>query len=229
VLTARSLLGKAIRLPLRLIPKSAELPILLGPTRGYKWVVGSSVHGCWLGIYEYRKRRLFERYVKPGMTVFDMGAHTGFYTLIASKLAGKAGQVFAFEPNPRNLGFLGRHLRINRVQNVTVMDVAASDRNGTASFDESAVSQTGRLAARGQLTVKTAAVDDLGLPNPDVIKMDIEGGEYAALRGMKRILSQRPILFLATHGDDIRAHCLQLLREFGYSINDLSHDEIVAS
>src|SRR5512139_3781902 len=88
-----SVVGKALRFPLRLIPDDATLPILQGRLRGKRWISGSCNHGCWLGSYEYHKRVLFERTITPGSVVFDLGAHVGFYTLLASVLVGHAGRV----------------------------------------------------------------------------------------------------------------------------------------
>lgn len=68
--------------------------------------MGSSSHGCWIGSYEYHKRRLFEQAVTPGSAVFDIGAHVGFYTLLASVLVGDQGRVVAFEPNAGNVRLL---------------------------------------------------------------------------------------------------------------------------
>lgn len=64
------------------------VPVLQGSLRGRKWIVGSSNHGCWLGSYEWKKQRLFTRTVSSGDVVFDIGAHVGFYTLLASVLVG---------------------------------------------------------------------------------------------------------------------------------------------
>lgn len=61
-------LGQVMRWPLRLIPRSVAVPIVQGPLRGKRWVVGSSTHGCWLGSYEYVKRRLFEQHVSSAGT-----------------------------------------------------------------------------------------------------------------------------------------------------------------
>ena len=91
----KTLYGKILRLPLRLIPKNMKLPILQGKLRGEKWIVGSSNHGCWLGSYEYKQRILFEKTIIRGSVIFDIGAHVGFYTLLASKLVGPKGKVFA--------------------------------------------------------------------------------------------------------------------------------------
>lgn len=54
-------------------------------------MVGGCDHGCWLGTYEYAKQALFVRHVRLGMTVYDVGVHVGFYTLLASELVGEQG------------------------------------------------------------------------------------------------------------------------------------------
>src|SRR5262245_8579614 len=126
--------GKLLRLPLRLIPGRAVLPILQGPLRGKKWIAGASDNGCWLGSYEYQKQRLFAKSVSPGDVVFDVGAHVGFYTLLASVLVGKRGRVIAFEPVPANLEYLRHHIRLNRIDNVEIIEAAVSDTDGVSAF-----------------------------------------------------------------------------------------------
>ena len=126
--------GKLLRLPLRLIPASTCLPILRGPSRGRRWIVGSSNHGYWLGSYEYEQRSVFEKYIGVEDVVFDMGAHVGFYTLVASAIVGSRGQVVAFEPLPENLSYLREHLTMNHIDNVTVIDKAVTDHTRFGKF-----------------------------------------------------------------------------------------------
>jgi FkbM family methyltransferase len=222
----KTLLGKILRLPLRLIPPEAALPILQGRLRGKRWIVGSSIHGCWLGSFEHAKRIVFERTVTEGSVVFDVGAHVGYYTLLASVLTGPAGKVFAFEPAPRNLGYLKRHLERNRIRNVTVIEAAVSDGPGVAPFDETDTHLTGHLSPEGALQVATVGLDDLvaqgRLPLPHFIKMDIEGGETRALRGAKTLLSQaHPAIFLSTHGRDVHEECCRFLESLGYTLEPI--------
>jgi hypothetical protein len=141
--------GKLLRLPLRLIPPEMKMPILQGKLRGFKWIVGSSNHGCWLGSYEWEMRRLFEETVKEGSIVFDIGAHVGFYTLLASALVGPTGKVFAFEPVPQNVSYLKEHLRINQVMNVVIHEAAVFDRTGPAPFDPKLTSSQGCISSPG--------------------------------------------------------------------------------
>ena len=74
-----------------------KVRILQGKLRGKKWIVGSGNHAYWLGSHEYKKRILFEKVIRQGSIVFDIGAHVGFYTLLASVLVGTKGKVFAFD------------------------------------------------------------------------------------------------------------------------------------
>ena len=118
----QSFLGKLLRLPLRLIPKTMILPILQGRLRGKKWIVGAGEHGYWLGSYELNKRQAFEREVKPGAVVFDIGANVGFFSLLAAVLAGRKGKVYAFEPLPRNVSFLRKHAALNQLDTIEVFE-----------------------------------------------------------------------------------------------------------
>ena len=226
----KSLLGKILRLPLRLIPPQAVVRMLRGSCKGMKWIAGSNDHGHWLGSYECAKRIVFEKTVRENSVVFDVGANVGFYTLLASVLVGTRGSVFAFEPFPENLVFLKEHLRLNNIDNVTVVEAAVSDKCGTAFFDEGKSRSTGHISPSGRLQIETVAIDELvakkELPVPDYIKMDIEGAEVSALLGAKTTLAQaHPTIFLATHGSSIHQECCRLLRSLGYElqpINDMS-------
>jgi FkbM family methyltransferase len=228
-------LGKLLRLPLRLFPPGAVVPVLQGPVRGMKWIVGSSVHGCWLGSYEYDKQIPISRLVRPGSVVYDIGAHVGFYTLLFSKLTGPQGLVIAYEPLARNLYYLKRHISMNRLSNVRVIEAAVSDESGVLSFQEGESSYQGRLSAAGVLRVRAERLDSLvaagHIPAPDYMKLDIEGAEVAALRGACNVLqTARPTVFLATHGADVRAECLMILRNHQYSISPIGGavDEFLA-
>jgi len=222
----QTLVGRLLRLPLALIPPRTTLPILQGKLRGMKWIVGSSNHGCWLGSYEYHKRKAFEESVARGGVVFDIGANVGFYTLLASVLVGARGRVYAFEPVPRNLHYLEEHLQINGIKNVSVIEGAVSDCDGVAQFDESPSRLTGRLAPGGRLTVRTVSLDEMmtrgELPPPECIKIDVEGGEMLVLTGARVLLgNRRPILYLATHGPGLHQQCCELLASFGYHLQPI--------
>jgi FkbM family methyltransferase len=222
-----SLLGKALRFPLRLLPNTTQMPIMQGRLKGKRWIVGSSHHGCWLGSFEFDKQLLFERTITRGSIVFDLGGHVGFYTLLASELVGSNGQVFVFEPVPQNLLYLKEHIRLNHVGNVTVMEAAVSDKSGVVSFDEGPTRSMGHIVAtNGKLQVRTVALDEListgEIPTPDYMKIDIEGAEALALSGAQSMLaSAHPTIFLATHGSSVHQECCCLLHSLDYELQPI--------
>ena len=233
------LLGRILRAPLSLIPKTAVIPVLQGPLTGKRWIVGSATHGAWLGTYEHRKQRLFAGTIQPGTVVFDLGANVGLYTLVAAVRTGPAGRVLAFEPVPRNIAFLRRHLEYNGASNVEVVEAAVSDREGVAIFEMSVSPAMGRLGPTGTLTIPTVTLDEMvlrrGAPMPDVMKIDIEGGERAALEGARILLERRhPTIFLATHGWAVHSECCAFLQGLGYSLSGIhgesadQTDELIA-
>ena len=183
-------------------------------------MVGASTHGCWLGTYEPEAQAAFARLIREGDVVYDVGANAGFFTLLAAKLAGERGTVYAFEPFPRNVSHLRRHLQLNGV-NATVLDVALSSKSGTARFASAAHASMGKLDTAGDLEVHTETVDELVrtgriLP-PSFIKMDVEGAEYDVLRGAADTLSRhRPPMLLSTHGSEVHGRCCTFLAELGY-------------
>jgi FkbM family methyltransferase len=229
-----SLAGRGLRFVLKALPSEMRVPILQGGARGAWWIVGSATHGCWLGSYERDKQDRFRSALSPGAIFYDVGANVGFYTLIASRAVGREGRVFAFEPLPRNLAYLKRHLAMNRVANCDVVEAAVAEGVGSTGFTEGENASTGRVDASGHIRVPSVSLDafvhEQGHPPPTVIKMDIEGGEVSALRGGRRVLQDaRPILFLATHGPAVHGACLDILRTAGYSVESLDSPDVESS
>jgi len=198
------------------------VPILRGALRGKKWIVGSQRHAFWLGVYEPHMQELIAREVRPGSIFWDVGANVGFYSLLASTLVG-TGKVFAFEPLPSNVTYLYRHLALNNIKNAEVLELAICDRVGYASFAPEGTGAMGHLQDQGTLSVATETLDSLlqgkKIPPPEYIKMDIEGAEYAALLGGQSCFGEhKPVLFLATHGRQVREQCQDLLRSWHYEL-----------
>ncbi len=214
-------MARIARVPLALVRKDMAVPVLRGGLRGKRWIVGSAIHRCWLGFYENEKQQLISREVRADSVFWDVGANVGFYSLLASGLVG-SGKVFAFEPVPRNLSFLTKHLALNRITNVEVLAIAVCDRDGDSPFEVEQTGFMGLLSNKGSITVPTATLDSLVeggkvLP-PDYVKMDIEGGELLALRGANNIFRRyHPLLFLATHGAKVHKECCRLLESWGYT------------
>jgi FkbM family methyltransferase len=233
-------IGKLLRLPLRLIPSEMSVPVLQGKLKGQRWIIGSQSHGCWLGSYEADKQVLFDEIVKADSVVYDIGANVGFYSLMAARRVGPSGKVYAFEPVPRNLMYLRKHLQLNHVSNVTVIEAAVSDRMGCTFFDEGPLSVQGFISDKGQLEVETVSLDGLieqgRLQDPDYLKIDVEGAEALVLSGGRAMLERaRPVIFLATHGEGVHRQCCALLISVGYELRGLNNasvdetDEIIAT
>src|SRR4030065_1824716 len=155
----RSLVGKILRLPLRLIPKNMIVPILQGPMKGLRWRVGSSNHGCWRGTYELEEQLFFMRLVQTGMIVWDVGANAGVYTLLFSRLVSESGTVVAFEPLPSNFDHLMIHLKANRFTNVKVIQAAVSDRKGVTGFSTGSSNSMGMITGgKSNMIVSTISL-----------------------------------------------------------------------
>jgi FkbM family methyltransferase len=147
--------------------------------------------------YEEGTSRLFGKLIDRGMTVVDAGAHIGYYTLLAARLVGPSGRVYAFEPDPYNYGLLVKNIDMNRYGNVTPAGKAISNRAGAVTLfvDErhfgSSLFPSGRVGRRPVIAEATT-LDDFfereGWPQVHVMKMDIEGAELAALEGARRLL-----------------------------------------
>jgi FkbM family methyltransferase len=227
-------LGKLLRSPLKLIPATAVVPILQGPLRGKKWIAGSSTNGCWIGSFEYEKQQAFKREIAAGDIVYDLGANVGFYSLLASVLTGEKGHVYCFEPLARNIAFLKRHIEMNRIQNCTILEAATAEVDGYAHFDPSPEPSMAHLSEHGEKTVRTVRVDTLvesgEIRPPNVMKIDIEGAESAALQGAAQTIERhRPTIFLSTHGPEVHRSCLQFLRDRRYHLESLTADPVESS
>jgi FkbM family methyltransferase len=246
-LTSQSALGRLVRLPLRLVPRRAVVRILSGPNRGARWRAGSSVAGCWVGTYEAPKATALAARVSPGMTVWDVGANAGYYTLLFSRAVGPRGCVVAFEPFAENADNLLRHVEWNESRNVKLVQAAVAAKAGLAGFEVGSGSNSvGHLSeCERNYLVPTVSLDECvqkgALPFPDIVKMDIEGAEVSALEGASDILkTKRTTWYISLHGDSAREGCASILVRAGYRLSAIdgslispdllghSPDEIVA-
>ena len=159
------------------------------------------------GCYEPHVNRLLKLTVKPDWVVVDVGANIGCHTLTAAALTGPRGRVYAFEPNPEIRLRLGANLGLNRLANVTVVDKALSDRTDRmtlylppcdgANQGQASLHNPGGRSRPIEVEVLPLDqwVDRAELDRVDLIKMDIEGHEVAALTGARSVLAQhRPLV-----------------------------------
>ena len=169
-----------------------------------------------LGGFENTERAFVEGFLRSGMVVIDVGAHHGFYTLLASEKIGPAGRVLAFEPSPRERKKLRRHLKLNQCSNVKIWDCALGREAGNADLFVIDGVQTGCNSLRPPnamqptktLPVRVASLDEClereGIEHVDFIKMDVEGAEMEVLNGATRLLDRQPRPVLLCEVQDIR-------------------------
>jgi FkbM family methyltransferase len=125
--------------------------------------------------------------------VLDVGAHIGFYTLLAAK---RGARVFSVEADPRNAALLRHHVEINGfTDQVIVFEMAATECARTVPLYRHAFNQgESNIIQKGQpaCMVQGNKLDALNLPPIDICKMDIEGAELMALRGMEQTMARSP-------------------------------------
>mgnify|MGYP002779646944 CR=1 FL=1 len=206
-------------------------------------------HIMLFGIWEPNYTAVFQRLVRPGDTVFDIGAHLGVYTLLGAARAGPTGRVHAFEPNGRHASLLGRSIAVNGFGAFTqVHNLAVGEEEGTTELRYS-----WEFAGGGHLAIglgekpsdlvgkrcRVAPLDAL-FPDPgftvDVVKMDVEGTESLAVRGMRNLLARSRrarVMFefapgmLASHGSGA-AELIGLFSELGFRFWTIGADSALA-
>lgn len=177
--------------------------------------------------------------LQNGDIVIDIGAGIGDDVLAFSRLVGAEGRVIAIEAHPRTFRCLVKTIAANRLENVIALNVAVSDQEGsvTISSEENFLSNS-IVAGIGATTIRAARFDhifsELKLARPKLIKMNIEGAETAALRGMDESLSTTPHIVVSCHdfkadrGEDqaLRTYkdVNQILQNAGYALRSRGED-----
>jgi FkbM family methyltransferase len=181
-----------------------------------------------LGTAEPDVQAFLAEHLRPGDTFFDLGANIGYFSLVGAALVGPTGRVVSFEPSPVNAMALRRNLELNGLVNVEVVEAAVSDTEGVASFDPTDDDQSGRLA-EGPASVRTVTIDaEVARTgwSPSLLKVDIEGAEEAALRGMhETLLTHHPVILCEVHAlPDLSGPLATSLRDLGYEVRWLEGD-----
>jgi FkbM family methyltransferase len=194
--------------------------------------------------YEPETTRLFRRLLRPGMTVVDIGAHAGYFTLIGASCVGPTGTVYAFEPFPASFQQLQRNIALNGYKNIHAVRKAVSDATGVRKLLVNPKGSDRNSLFAGETSwvpdspeVETIRLDDYlkacGWPRIDLIKMDIEGAEPAALAGMKQTIEKCAVRFIITEFSPpslAAAGCdpqvfLQELADAGFSLCTIEGEE----
>src|ERR1051326_233068 len=159
------------------------------------------VSGQWI---EEEEAARFLDLIRPGMTVFDIGANLGLYSLMAGKRVGPSGSVHAFEPTPQLVRKLRDNAKLNGFANITVNQLAISDECGTVDFylsDEDDCSSLARIS-HSAIPVNALTLDDYmteqGIDRVDLMKVDVEGAEVKVFSGGRKLFgrSDAPTILL---------------------------------
>jgi FkbM family methyltransferase len=192
------------------------------------------------GSFEPNEFVLLGKILTPEMVFVDGGANDGFYSLFAARRVGPMGRVLAIEPSAREFKRLGENVRLNQLANVTTVCAALGEREASAQLAVAVQGHEGQnslgkhisnpgVATLRQETVRVTALDTLvrtyALERVDVVKLDVEGSELAALRGARETIERhRPLIQLEVETERLagqgatKSELLALLEGSGYSL-----------
>jgi putative colanic acid biosynthesis glycosyltransferase WcaI len=224
--SANSAIARIVRPAVnRLVPNvPTPLAIRSGPARGLTILINPRTEKYyWTGCHESHVQKAILDVLEPGMTFWDIGAHIGFFTLLAARLVGRDGVVHAFEPNPEARHRLRRNLVLNGYQHVIVHSEAVTGRGGRASLYAHKESPMWSLHPIGSsddsyVDVVTTTVDLLSRSldsAPDVIKIDVERAELDVLQGgiaLFRVVS--PVLIVEISNENVLKEAATLLPHY---------------
>jgi FkbM family methyltransferase len=211
--------------------------IAYGHNAGLLWCFNKKSNNEFiLGDWEMPMQEIFLQYIKPGNTIYDLGAHQGFLALLASRLVGTEGKVYSFEPLPSNYALLKKNMQINQIKNCATFYGAVTATPGFINFTISQadvsntyVQSSPAFNANAQhIEVPAFSLDNLVATRlinaPDFLKIDVEGAELDVLKGATNLLKElAPIIYLETHNihnPGVDTACLDYLNSIGYSIKE---------
>jgi FkbM family methyltransferase len=141
---------------------------------------------------------MLKDFIKPGMTVIDVGANIGYYTMLAAGLTGDTGKVYSIEPEQGNMDTLMENVMLNGYQNVTLILGAAGNRNGITDLYVSGISSgshsvaVDRADGGHKVKVPIFTLDNIlpqGTP-VHLVKSDTEGNDMDVMRGARRVIRE---------------------------------------
>lgn len=197
------------------------------------------------GIFEKENLEYFGSLIKPGNIILDIGANIGIYSLMASVKTGNIGKVYSFEPADWAINRLKENIRLNKFENIEVIDKAISDISGISDFficDDDAYNSIGNKPMREVREVKKVeitTIDDFlssrSISHVDIIKIDTEGADYLVLKGAKQLLSSSspPIIFCEYSRKTIDGfhHSLnefeEYIKGFNYKIFEIQGNNLI--
>lgn len=187
---------------------------------------------------EREQLEYFIQQLRQGDVVWDVGAFIGMYSMFAAKAVGADGEVFTFEPEHNTAKLVKKNSAYNNISNIRLIEAALGEEDGetviySSEEDQNAISSLRpgeHLKKQGipiQIRTGTSLIDQQQATAPTVVKMDVEGAEYQALKGMQKTL-ERPecrFLFLELHPRDLprfgasEEQVRELLQQVGFNLD----------
>lgn len=176
-----------------------------------------------LGTYELYMQKAFAEFIRPGLVVYDVGAHAGYHSLLCALLTGPTGQGFAFEPHPLNRESIQRQIAVNPDLNMTLLPYALSDSCAEVHLNCDQGRSQSFLSAAGEFVVEAKTIDHLvetqSIPPPALMKVDVEGHELKVLAGgIRTIETYHPIILCDPNDDTTAVAVSELLSPLGYRV-----------
>jgi len=215
-----------------------QVKVAAGDLAGYTILLDMQIDkDYWLGTYEPELQAALRDLIQPGVVIYDVGANIGYVSLLLAKATGQAGKVYAFEALPENAERWRKNIALNGMgARLSLFSGAVTQTSGTVTFLVHASGGMGKAAGSAgrtdqylsEINVPGISLDEFvygqGNPAPQVIKMDIEGGEVLALPGMRRLLTEaRPLMLMELHGPESSRVAWETLTAAGYQICWMRH------
>lgn len=187
------------------------------------------------GIYDEFETKTLKKIIKTDDVVFDIGANIGYYTLIFARLVGRSGKVFSFEPESTNFELLKKNAKINGYTNIEFFCKAISNSNKTTKLfldkkNKGGHSLIDKIEDRESIEIKSIRIDDyFKNQNIDFVKIDIEGFEFEAIKGMSELLEKSNNVkimtefnpYLLKKSEIEPEEYIKLLKNLGFTIYNL--------
>ena len=195
------------------------------------------------GEVEPEVQAALRKYLRPGMTVYDIGANIGFFSLLAARLVGATGHVTAFEADPEIAARLRENVVRSQGARVSVEEKAVWSSSSPVFFARAdsevspdrglghVIHKNAEKSAPSMIQVEAVSVDEYVRKSgaPDFIKCDVEGAEVEVFRGAEKLLNEkRPLILCEMHGDENRQTLLKVFPDFGYRCEPCGKNHILA-
>ncbi len=215
---------------MRVVKIKQDFRIMSGPLKNFLWDIDTDYRYV-LGNYEDKTVDLLKQHIQKGKAFYDLGANSGFFSLVANELGMR---VYAFEPIPQNVQLFTKHLTLNnKEKEITLFPYAVCDKSRTLQFTNDANLAANTYTASNYtktsnfIDVKGISLDEFlddnqTLLKPSLMKIDVEGAELDVLIGAKdTLIKYSPTILLSTHDihiPNISNQCIDFLQQIGYTV-----------